>query len=69
MNLLNITSLLVLFIFICFGSIYVWKIMTKKKCLCKLCKREYEITEKLSEGGFGEVTIIIRLIFYNIEII
>jgi len=43
--------------------------MTKKKCLCKLCKREYEITEKLSEGGFGEVTIIIRLIFYNIEII
>jgi hypothetical protein len=55
--MLNITSLVVLFIFICFGSIYVWKIITKKKCLCKLCKNEYEITEKLGEGGFGEVKI------------
>lgn len=55
LNTLNITSLIVLLIFICFGSIYVWKIITKKKCLCKMCKNEYLITEKLSEGGFGEV--------------
>jgi hypothetical protein len=57
LNVINIASLGILFILILFGSYYVWKIMTRQKCSCKICKNEYKITEKLGEGGFGEVKI------------
>jgi hypothetical protein len=57
LNLTNIVSLSLLFVLILFGSYYVWKIFTRKKCQCKICKEEYEMIEKLSEGGFGEVNI------------
>jgi hypothetical protein len=57
LNVINIASLGILFILILFGSYYVWKIMTRQKCSCKICKNEYKITEKLGEGGFGEVRI------------
>jgi NIMA (never in mitosis gene a)-related kinase len=55
LNYLNIVSLTVLFILILFGSYYLWSIGTRKKCLCKVCKGEYTILEKLSIGGFGEI--------------
>jgi hypothetical protein len=55
LNLLNVTSLIILFVLILFGSYYVWKILTRKKCLCKVCRGNYKMVEKLSEGGFGEV--------------
>ena len=29
--------------------------LTRKKCLCKICRNEYTLVEKLSSGGFGEV--------------
>ncbi len=58
LNVINITSLGILFILILFGSYYVWKIITRQKCSCKICKNEYKITEKLGEGGFGEVSIL-----------
>lgn len=56
LNVINITSLGILFILILFGSYYVWKIMTRQKCSCKICKNEYKIMEKLGEGGFGEAS-------------
>lgn len=55
LNLANLASLGVLFILILFGSYYVWKIITRKKCKCKVCKNEYKIVDKLGEGGFGEI--------------
>ena len=58
LNVLNVTSLSILLVLIIFGSYYVWKIFTKRKCLCKICKNEYIIEEKLGEGGFGEVKLL-----------
>jgi hypothetical protein len=55
LNHLNIISLSILFILIVLGSYYLWKIGTRPICYCKMCKEEFIIKEKLSEGGFGEV--------------
>jgi hypothetical protein len=51
----NIASLGILFILILFGTFYLLKIITRKKCHCKICKIVYKIVEHLGEGGFGEV--------------
>jgi predicted PurR-regulated permease PerM len=55
LNYPNIASFGVLFVLILFGTFYLLKIITRKKCLCKVCKSEYKIVEHLGEGGFGEV--------------
>ncbi len=65
LNVLNITSLGILFVLILFGSYYVWIICTRKRCSCKVCKRDYKIVERLGEGGFGEVS----LYFISIQLI
>lgn len=57
LNTLNITSLSILFVLILFGSYYIWKVLTREKCHCKICKGEYKVMDKLSEGGFGEVSV------------
>ncbi len=54
----NMISLLILFILILFGSYFLWNILTRHKCACKVCKGEYILDERLGEGGFGEVCII-----------
>ncbi len=56
LNYPNIASLGILFVLILFGTFYVLKIITRKNCLCKVCKSEYKIVEALGEGGFGEVS-------------
>lgn len=55
LNYANIASLGILFVLILFGTFYLLKIITRKKCLCKICKSEYKIVEHMGEGGFGEV--------------
>ena len=55
LNIKNIVSLSVLFFLTLLGSYYIWYIFTRKKCLCKMCKGEYLILEKLSSGGYGDV--------------
>ena len=55
LNIKNIFSLLILLMLTVLGSYYIWFMITRKKCLCKICKNEYKILEKLSSGGFGEV--------------
>lgn len=54
-NLLNLTSLVVLFVLVVFGCYYIWKVLTRQKCGCKICKKEYLLAQKLDQGGFGEV--------------
>jgi len=51
----NVISLTILFILILFGSYFLWNVLTRHKCFCKICKKEYTLDERLSEGGFGEV--------------
>jgi hypothetical protein len=55
LNALNVACLIILIIMVFIGCYYLWKLMTRIKCNCKLCKREYQIEEKLGQGGFGEV--------------
>jgi len=51
----NVISLTILFILILFGSYFLWNVLTRHKCFCKICKEEYKLDERLGEGGFGEV--------------
>ena len=55
LNIKNILSLFILLILTVLGSYYIWSMLTRKKCLCKICRNEYTLVEKLSSGGFGEV--------------
>jgi hypothetical protein len=55
----NVVSLIILFCLILCGSYFLWNIMTRNKCSCKVCKNEYLLEEKLGEGGFGEVILFL----------
>ncbi len=57
LNLRNILSLLILLILTVLGSYYIWFMLTRKKCVCTICRNEYMLIEKLSSGGFGEVRL------------
>ena len=61
LNLKNILSLIILLFLTVLGSYYIWFMLTRKKCLCKICKNDYTLIEKLSAGGFGEVNSDINL--------
>lgn len=67
LNILNIASLTVLFVLILFGSYYIWKIFTRKRCSCKVCKNEYILFEKMSDGGFGEVILFLHKNYRSIK--
>jgi len=71
LNVLNVASLVILFVLILFGSYYIWTIFTRKKCSCKICKNEYILLDRLGEGGFGEVIfkLTFKLIFRFIKLL
>ena len=56
----NVVSLLLLTLLAILGSIYVFKILSQKSCVCALCSGSYKILEQLGHGGFGRVFKILR---------
>ena len=56
----NIAALIVTASFAILGGIYAWMIATRRKCGCKLCRREYMQKKVLGKGGFGEVFLVRR---------
>jgi len=63
LNFKNVLSLIILFILILFGSYFLWGVLTRHQCSCKVCKEEYILDEKLGEGGFGEVILLYNLTY------
>lgn len=56
----NILALSVLLIFSILGCVFLWKLVTRKKCNCKLCNQQYLIQEAIGSGGYGTVFTVKR---------
>lgn len=51
----NIFSVFLLLALAVLGSVYVFKLLSRKSCVCALCTGEYELVDELGKGGFGRV--------------
>ena len=51
----NIAAIGVLLSFAALGILFVFKLVTRRKCQCKLCNIEYQLIDKLGSGGYGQV--------------
>ena len=56
----NIAAILVLLTFSCLGCIFLWKLVTRRKCNCKLCAGDYTIKSVIGSGGYGQVFTVTR---------
>jgi serine/threonine protein kinase len=56
----NILALSVLLVFSILGCVFLWKLVTRKKCNCKLCNQQYLIQEAIGSGGYGTVFTVKR---------
>ena len=56
----NILALSVLLLFSILGCVFLWKLVTRKKCNCKLCNQQYVIQEAIGSGGYGQVFTVCR---------
>ena len=56
----NILALSVLLLFSMLGCVFLWKLVTRKKCNCKLCNQQYLIAEAIGSGGYGQVFTVTR---------
>ena len=56
----NILALSVLLLFSILGCVFLWKLVTRKKCNCKLCNQQYLIQEAIGSGGYGTVFTVKR---------
>jgi len=57
----NIAALLVISSLSVLGAIYLWKICTRRRCSCRLCKNQYRTLHLLGSGGYGSVHLVDRL--------
>lgn len=57
----NIAALVVIGSLSFLGAIYLYKICTRRHCVCKLCRNQYRIWDLLGSGGYGEVYLVDRM--------
>lgn len=56
----NVVALSVIFVLSLLGAIYLWKICTRKSCVCRLCRNHYRTLNLLGSGGYGSVYLVER---------
>jgi hypothetical protein len=56
----NILTLFLIILLTIIGTVYIWILSTKKRCTCRLCKKEYDLNECIGEGGFGAIFLVTR---------
>ena len=56
----NILALAVLLLFSLLGCVFLWKLVTRQKCNCKLCNQQYTIKDAIGSGGYGQVFTVTR---------
>eukprot|EP00743_Colponemidia_sp_Colp-15_P004666 GILK01005027.1.p1 GENE.GILK01005027.1~~GILK01005027.1.p1 ORF type:complete len:512 (-),score=56.89 GILK01005027.1:49-1584(-) len=56
----NIAALSILLVLSILGSVYLWKLCTRKRCQCRLCRGEYLLQKSLGSGGYGTVYVVTR---------
>ena len=54
------TLLAVLLLFSLLGCVFLWKLVTRQKCNCKLCNQQYTIKDAIGSGGYGQVFTVTR---------
>ena len=57
MSYINILILIIVGILSLIGCSHLFKLINQPRCHCRLCLGEYEITKKISEGGFSSVSL------------
>lgn len=57
----NMLALTVITILSIFGAIYLWKICTRQRCSCRLCRFQYRCGDLLGSGGYGSVYLVDRV--------
>lgn len=60
LNLTNILSLALIVTLTLVGTVYIIVLYSKRRCECRLCKREFTIDSCVGEGGFGAVYIVTK---------
>jgi serine/threonine protein kinase len=54
-TLLSLATLLAL---ACLGGFFIYKVVTRYRCACPLCKGTYVVLDKIGSGGFGSVFLV-----------
>eukprot|EP00927_Polykrikos_kofoidii_P032935 TRINITY_DN27916_c0_g1_i1.p1 TRINITY_DN27916_c0_g1~~TRINITY_DN27916_c0_g1_i1.p1 ORF type:complete len:705 (-),score=135.83 TRINITY_DN27916_c0_g1_i1:123-2189(-) len=57
----NIAALILISSLSILGTIYLWKICTRRNCSCRLCRNQYRTLHLLGSGGYGSVYLVDRL--------
>uniref|UniRef100_A0A7S2JXS4 non-specific serine/threonine protein kinase n=1 Tax=Zooxanthella nutricula TaxID=1333877 RepID=A0A7S2JXS4_9DINO len=57
----NIAALSVILSLSILGAIYLWKICTRRRCLCRVCQNQYRQMRLIGSGGYGSVYLVERL--------
>lgn len=56
----NIAALSVMASLSLLGAIYLWKLCTRRRCVCRLCRNHYRTHHLLGSGGYGSVYLVDR---------
>merc|ERR550532_666395 len=57
----NIAALAIIASLSILGAIYLWKICTRRRCSCRICRNQYRTLHLLGSGGYGSVYLVERL--------
>lgn len=57
----NIAALVIISSLSVLGAIYLFKICTRRRCSCRICRNQYRVLDLLGSGGYGSVYLVERL--------
>jgi serine/threonine protein kinase len=60
LNMSNILAIAVLLVLCGLGCVFIFKLLFRRKCNCKLCSGDYALLQSVGTGGYGQVFTVKR---------